>query len=125
MVEWTPISEVELRARIVQGRARMSPPVLRLWNAIRIEPEKWHQHPYGDEGFGFWVVGLIGRTVLWYNDIEHGFNRSKFTTYGTIDDYWRNSDELEIAVEFLLNSLEKGADLVRLVAELPERRKIP
>ena len=26
----------------------------------------------------FWVVGLIGRTVIWYNDIEEGFNRSAF-----------------------------------------------
>ena len=96
----------------------MSPGELRLWHAIRIEPERWQQHPYGDAGNGFWAVGLIGRSVLWYNDIEDGFNRSQFTEYGTIDDYWCNSDELETAVQFLLNTLERDVDLVHLVHAL-------
>lgn len=115
MLEWQPISEPELRARISQGQARMTPPQLRLWEAIRIEPEKWQQHPYGDQGNGFWAVALIGRTVLWYNDIENGFNRSRFTAYGTIDDYWCNPDELEVAVQYVQNALQHGSDLMRLV----------
>ena len=96
---------------------------MRLWTAIRIEPEKWRQHPYGDEGGGFWAVGLIGRTVVWYNDNEHGFNRSQFTVYGTIDDYWCNDDELETTVDYLLTTLERGADLVRLAQKLPKRTR--
>lgn len=94
-----------------------------LWNAIRIEPEKWQQHPYGDEGRGFWAVGLIGRTVLWYNDRENGFNRSQFTVYGTIDDYWCNQDELETTLQYLVTSLEQGTDLVRLVRGLPKPQR--
>jgi hypothetical protein len=42
---------------------------LRLWRAIEIDPAKWEQHPYGDQGGGFWVVAVIGRTAIWYNDI--------------------------------------------------------
>lgn len=114
MVEWEPISERELRARISQGQARMTAPQLSLWEAIRIEPEKWRQHPYGDQGGGFWAVALIGHTVLWYNDIENGFNRSRFTRYGTIDDYWCNLDELEVAVQYVLNAVQHGSDLMRL-----------
>jgi hypothetical protein len=123
MVEWEPISEAALRTRISQGKARMTLAQLRLWEAIRIEPEKWQQHPYGDQGQGFWVVGLIGRTVLWYNDVEDGFNRSRFSTYGTIDDYWCNQDELEVAVQYVLSTLEHGSDLLRLVEKwTPQER---
>jgi hypothetical protein len=115
MLDWKPISRAELQGRIRQGQARMTPAQLRLWEAIRIGPVKWHQHPWGDAGGGFWAVGLIGRTVLWFNDIEDGFNRSGYTTYGTIDDYWCNHDELEVAVQYVLNALEQGMDLIRLV----------
>lgn len=103
-----------MRARVAQGEARMSPPQLRLWQAVRIDPEKWRQHPYGVAGAGFWVVALVGRTVIWYNDIEDGFNRSSYTAYGTIDDYWCNQDELELTVQYLMNAIQQGCDLVRL-----------
>ena len=114
MSEWKPISEEALRGRVAQGEARMSPSQLRLWKAIRIDPEKWLQHPYGDTGKGFWVVAIIGRTVIWYNDIEEGFNRSGYSAYGEIEDYWCNQDELELTIEYLMTSLERGTDLVRM-----------
>ena len=114
MAEWRPIIESSLRARVAQGVARMSPAQLRLWEAIRIEPEKWQQHPYGDAGDGFWAVALIGRTVIWYNDLEEGFNRSGYSSYGQIDDYWCNQDELELTIAYLMTSLERGTDLVRI-----------
>jgi hypothetical protein len=114
MVEWNPIPEAALRARIEQGVARMSAPCRRLWEAARIEPEKWTLHPYGDAGGGFWVVAIVGRSVIWYNDIEEGFNRSGYSGYGRIDDYWCNQDELEVAVSYLRNTIELGADLLRL-----------
>jgi hypothetical protein len=117
MVEWQPITETALLARVAQGKARMSPSQLRLWEAIRIDPEKWQQRPYGDPGGGFWAVAIVGRTVIWYNDIEDGFNRSRYFTYGTISDYWCNQDELELTVQYLMNALEQGADLVLLTRE--------
>ncbi len=92
----------------------MSPSHLRLWQALRIEPEKWQQHPYGDSGGGFWVVAIVGRTVIWYNDLEDGFNRSRYSTYGTIDDYWCNQDELDLTMQYLVSAIERSADLVRL-----------
>jgi hypothetical protein len=112
MSQWSPIPEDALLQRIAQGVTRMSPPQLRLWNAVRVPPQKWQQEPYGNEGTGFWVVGLIGQTVIWYNDIEEGFNRSRYSALGTIDDYWCNQDELEVAVAYLLAALETGPDLV-------------
>src|SRR5947208_10327134 len=114
MAEWNPITEEALRGRIAQGVACMSPSQFRLWEAIRMDPEKWQQHPYGDAGNGFWAVALIGRTVIWYNDIEEGFNRSGYSTYGQIEDFWCNQDELELTIEYLMTSLERGKDLVRM-----------
>lgn len=110
-VEWVPIPERALLKRISQGYAAMPEASRRLWNAVRIPPERWLQHPYGDAGGGFWVVALVGRTAIWYNDIENGFNRSAYTTYGVIDDYWCNDDELNVAVEYLASALAAGRDL--------------
>ena len=114
MTQWLPIAEEALRKRVAQGEARMTPSELRLWSAIRVEPQKWKQEPYGSEGGGFWVVGLIGQTVIWYNDLEEGFNRSRYSSLGTIDDYWCNQDELEVTLGYLMTALEKGPDLVLL-----------
>ena len=114
MIEWKPISEVALRERVAQGEARMNVAQQRLWQAIRIEPERWQQQPYGDAGGGFWVIAIVGRTVIWYNDIEDGFNRSRYSKYGTIDDYWCNQDELELTVQYLMSAVEQSNDLVRL-----------
>jgi len=114
MIEWKPISEVALRERVAQGEARMNVAQQRLWQAIRIEPERWQQQPYGDAGGGFWVIAIVGRTVIWYNDIEDGFNRSRYSKYGTIDDYWCNQDELELTVQYLMSAVEQSADLVKL-----------
>jgi hypothetical protein len=113
--DWRPISQSELQARIDQGCARMSAAQLRLWNVIRMLPEKWQQHPYGDQGGGFWAVALIGRTVVWYNDLEEGFNRSGFSEYGVIGDYWCNSDELETTMQYLSESINVGQDLVTII----------
>jgi hypothetical protein len=124
MPEWEPISSTALLERIEQGRRAMSEPVRRLWDAIRIEPEKWEQHPYGDEGGGFWAVAVMGRNVVWYNDIEEGFNRSLYSKYGTIDDYWCNQDELHIAIGYLVNALATGQDL-NLLARSRPRKLVP
>ena len=123
MIEWEPISEPALLARLSQCQARMSEAEVRLWEAVRIGPEKWQQHPYGDQGGGFWVVGLIGSTVIWYNDIEEGFNRSGFSTFGTIDDYWCNQDELEITLQYLMSALNRGHDMVRLVRKSRDAKR--
>lgn len=114
MVDWKPISEAALRKRISQGVARMSGAARRLWEAVRIEPEKWQLHPYGDAGHGFWVVAVMGQTAIWYNDVEEGFNRSRYSIRGEIEDYWCNQDELDVTIAYLMNTLELGADLVRM-----------
>jgi hypothetical protein len=62
-------------------------------------------------GGGFWVVGLFGRVVIWFNDIEDGFNRSTHRQYGAIEEYSCNQDELELAVQHVLTATEVGYDV--------------
>jgi hypothetical protein len=109
-MEWEPISEAELRDKIVAAEKRMSPHLLHLWHAIRIKPEKWAEDSYGTLGGGFWVVAIIGSTAIWYNDIEEGFNYSSYTVAGKLAEYYCNQDELEMAVRNILARMETGKE---------------
>lgn len=63
---WKPISEASLWDLINAAENRMTPDVTRFWEVIRIDPVKWRHHPWGDSGGGFWVVAVIGSTVVWF-----------------------------------------------------------
>jgi hypothetical protein len=107
---WQSLSEGDLWGKLNQACDRMTPEQRRVWEAIRVPPQKWMLTPYGIQGGGFWVVGLIGRTVVWYNDIEEGFNRSRYERYGTISDYYCNQDDLEIAIQGIVHFLREGVE---------------
>ncbi|WP_417352863.1 hypothetical protein [Flavobacterium alkalisoli] len=89
---WTPITLTELNKLIKQEEFDSS--VTQLWELIKIEPEKWEETEFGNEG-GFWAVAIFGKNVIWYNDIEEGFNISPYKIYGKIDYYYCNQDELK------------------------------
>ena len=95
---WTPITIEEILEMINSTENELNGDLLSFWNLIKIDPEKWIEEEYGKEGDGFWVVGLIGKKVIYYNDIEEGFNISDYTIYGTIDEYICNQDDLRIAI---------------------------
>src|SRR6185437_11832399 len=105
---WCPIDLEALQRSIRLSEQAMDPAAIRLWRFIRIVPIKWQQHPWGDEGGGFWVVGIFGNCVLWYNDIEDGFNVSRYTHCGTISEYLCNQDELHRAISLIQHTLETG-----------------
>jgi hypothetical protein len=69
------------------------------WNRMRIEPEKWSCSPYADDRGGFWAVAVDGERVLWFNDNEDGFNWSRYTARGRIDEYWCNQTEFAEILE--------------------------
>jgi len=50
---WKPLSEGQLLDDINNAWRRMSLDQRRVWEWIRIDPEKWVEHSYGDEGGGF------------------------------------------------------------------------
>ncbi|MCB9883676.1 MAG: hypothetical protein H6832_17350 [Planctomycetes bacterium] len=108
-----PMSAAEIHARVDDDYEALSPERRRLFDALRIAPERWQLHPWGDACGGFWVVALFGRHALYYNEIEDGFNRSRWTRYGQLDDYRCNQDELQhalAAVERILHT-GKGGDI--------------
>jgi hypothetical protein len=107
-MDWTPISDRALCELLLGAEARMTPPQAKLWGCIRITPQKWRESIYGTVGGGFWAVGLIGPTVIWYNDIEDGFNQSSYSTFGKMDEYRCNQDRLEWTVQHVLDRVEFG-----------------
>ena len=100
---WTPISLAELEELILKGESKLEGELLNFWNLIKIVPQKWQETEYGDEGGGFWVVAIFGNAVVYYNDIEEGFNVSTYQAYGHISEYWCEQSELDWIVLGLYN----------------------
>src|SRR5438105_4529603 len=69
----------------------------------KFEPERWKQSPWGDFVGGFWAVASYQGRVLWFNEIEDGFNVSEYQTWGVIpkDQYWCNQDSVDLALQIL------------------------
>jgi len=95
---------MELQRTIERELADCSDDQRAYFKTVAFEPTKWRQAPHGDEGGGFWAIGADERRVLWYNDIEKGFNVSTFTDWGTIptNEYGCNQDELKFALGALM-----------------------
>lgn len=92
-MSWSPYSRGALEADLAAGLETADDEVRREWDAIRVPPVKWKCSPWGDEGGGFWVVAVWDGHVGWYNDIEDGFQTSRYSVAGTIDEYWCNQDD--------------------------------
>lgn len=106
MAKWTPISRDELQKIIEAHVPKMNSMQKSFWDSTEIKPEKWSEASLGKEGNGFWVIALTNKHVIWYNDIEDGFNISTFHKKGFIDQYAPEEDELQWAINklMLLNS---------------------
>ncbi len=99
-MEWEPITEREF-CELVAAQLAMCPADLREFFArVKIPLAKWRQSPWADLGLGFWAAAVVENRVLWFNDIEDGFNVSRFEERGVIpnDEYWCNHDELRVAL---------------------------
>lgn len=103
---WTPISLKELKECISRGELKLDGALLNFWNLIKIIPQKWQETGYGVEGGGFWVVAVIGNTVIFYNDIEDGFNISPYVVYGQISEYACELAELDWVVTALYREIK-------------------
>ena len=100
---WHPITCSELNAEIQRTEHELKDKLWCFWEYIRITPEKWQEKSHGDEGGGFWVVAIIGKSVIWYNDIEEGFNVSGYANYGEIDNYGSNQDEISWVIKSMFH----------------------
>jgi hypothetical protein len=94
MTTWQPIPFNELFDLIIQTESQLMGDLERLWKLIRITPEKWQEETYGKEGGGFWVVAIFGNSVIWYNDIEEGFDIGEYSQYGQLLEYSGGQNQL-------------------------------
>lgn len=97
-------SEERLWDLINDSWTRMSHEQRRFWEMIKLLPEEWELKNYG----ACWVVGLIGRTVIYYNHFEHGFNCSTWLQQGVIEQYQSMQWELEDAIQQQLDIFKAG-----------------
>lgn len=97
-MNWDPITLEELSLEISKGEKEMSPENFQFWNEIKFTPTKWTEHEFGNEGEGFWAVAKYKNLVLYYNDIEEGFNISEVEKDGEIKEYGAEQDELQYAL---------------------------
>lgn len=111
MTEWGPISLLELYDQIYKTEKDLNGELWNFWQLIKIDPVKWTEALYGTLGGGFWVVAICGTKVVWYNDIEDGFNISDYKVYGEVDGYFCNQDELNRAVIRLFDLVKFGGDI--------------
>ncbi|WP_157885930.1 hypothetical protein [Chryseobacterium glaciei] len=112
MNTWTPIPLEELYENIHKYEVELHGKFWNFWQLIKIDPIKWKEEEYGDEGGGFWVVAICGKKVVWYNDIEEGFNISNYTKWGKIDEYYCNQDEINIAVLRMYELITFGGNTI-------------
>jgi len=102
---WRPASEADLADAIECGVAKMNSTQLKAWCAVEVPPERWSLPPWSDNGGGFWVVAVYGSAVVWFNDIEEGFNLSSFQRWGVIDEYGCEQSELEVVIQQVVDTL--------------------
>ena len=108
IMTWEPITKAALLQAIKIGEQQLEPSHLVFWNSIKVEPVRWQEPDYGEAGGGFWVVAVSASWVMWFNDIEDGFNVSEFIREGFISSYYCEKDELVWAVKRLYNVVCEG-----------------
>lgn len=102
-MDWIPISLKELNNIIETSVAVMDTEVLYFWNSIKIVPEKRKVPSYCDNDY-FWIVGKTQKHIIYYNDIEEGFNTSFDNNLSYIEVTSSEQDELHFAlIKFLKN----------------------
>jgi hypothetical protein len=105
-----PLSRQDIDSMIAKAIAEYDDEVRAEWARIRIDPEQWRCRVSGDTWSTFWVVALDDGRALWFNDFEEGFNWSRFSSHGTLDEYWCDQTELS---EILEQFAEVNSELVR------------
>jgi hypothetical protein len=106
-MERPPLSEARLYDVLINAESELRPKADRIWETIKIAPERWHLPVYGSGSRSFWAVGLIAKRVLWYNEIEAAFSLSSYKTYGQIgDQHHPGETELRLILEYLIREIE-------------------
>jgi len=102
---WKPVTYVQLVNLLSHNESQLEERVSTFWQAIRLPAaELWQQHPWGNEGCGFWVIATAGRTCIYYNDITEGFSVGHFQRWGHISDYQTSHSTLQATLNVLIHA---------------------
>lgn len=106
-MKWTPIPLKELDDLIDTHYWCMEPEEREFWSQVKVAPVKCQLDPWGRHGGGFFIVGILGARVIWYNDIEEGFNISQYSNFGVIDEYLCEQLELHYVIKRLRDEIKQ------------------
>jgi hypothetical protein len=102
-MDWDTIGLEEIQHIVAEQLANATDEEKAFFARTAVPLSRWQLSPWGDQSGGFWVVAVSDDRVLWFNDIEDGFNVSRFTVSGRIPatEYWCNQDRLPMALRAL------------------------
>ena len=94
---WSPISRVDLDALIAQQLQECPLELRTVFEKHRVEP---FRAPLDRNGRleSVFVVARRGAEVMYYEDVEEGFNFSPISAEGKVLEHWCNQDELKSAI---------------------------
>ena len=108
MTEWKPISLEKLKRHIELQEFLLTEEEKAFWCFMQIEPEKWVDNAYQQEPVEFFVVAIFGHRVIYYNDIEEGFNISEFEEYGRLKGSGANQNSFGEYISHLFTFISSG-----------------
>ena len=100
---WSPLSKSQILTEIFLAEQNLDSVSEILWNKIKISPQLWKCVDVIEDNF--WVVAKSEQHIIWYNDIEEGFNISKYKIDGEIQNYNASKHELQFVLEQLKSKL--------------------
>jgi len=103
---WQPIAESELNELIENELKECSPELVKVFQTYRIDPVRLPISRNGDDTDFVFVAAKRDNEVMYYEDIEDGWNFSPLSEEGRILEHWCNQDELKYA---LLHWAEKAS----------------
>ena len=106
MNNWIAFPKKDLLQEIFLAEFNLDHETLILWNKIKISPEIWSCKDVIEENF--WVVAKTNNQIIWYNDIEEGFNVSKYLDEYIILEYCASQQELNLALKELIKLNSKS-----------------
>ena len=107
MDDWKPATIEEVNQIVVRDLNQCDAEQLAVFEKYRVAPFSAPIERYGDAG-SVVVVARNGDQVIYYEDVEEGFNVSPISPGGRVLEHWCNQDELG----FALNAWIKGRGLV-------------
>jgi len=100
MENWTALPKKDLMMELFMAEQELEQTNETFWNSIKCSPEIWHCKDVIDDNF--WVIAKWKTFIIWYNDIEEGFNLSTFKTEGEIQQYSAFQHDLNAVLNRLI-----------------------